>query len=111
MSHTSTWKELEKDTAKILGGERVSRVNYGKSDVDVKVADFPFFKIDTKRYKKFFVYSLYETVKKKYCKKPKDEAILIVRQSGKHNVLAVIDLNLLGKMLNIIREKGAQDEL
>jgi hypothetical protein len=110
--HTNTWKQLERDSAKVLGGIRVSRgANFGIDDVDVKIDDFPSFKVDSKRYKRFAVFSLYETVKKKYCKKPEDEPILILRQSGKHNVLAVINLDLLGKILNIIRKKGAQDEL
>jgi hypothetical protein len=67
--HTNTWKQLERDSAKVLGGIRVSRgANFGIDDVDVKIDDFPSFKVDSKRYKRFAVFSLYETVKKKYCK-------------------------------------------
>jgi len=111
MKRTSTWKQLEKDSAKELGGERVSRgANFGIGDVDVTIEDFPSFKVDTKRYKKFSVYSLYESVKKKYCKSSDDNAILILRQSGKHTKLAVIDLDLLIKFMDFVREKGAQNE-
>ena len=110
--HTNTWKQLERTTAAVLGGKRVSRgADFGQVDVDVKIPDFPTLKVDTKRYKRFRVFSLFDIVKKKYCKKPKDESVLVLRQSGKKYILAVIDLNLLSKMLNIIREKGAQDEL
>ena len=112
MSHTDTWKQLERDAAVILGGERVTRgANFGQKDVDVKVPDFPSFKIDTKRYKRFRVFSLFDLVKKKYCKNSQDKPILIVRESNRKYVLAVVDLDLLAKMLNIIREKGGQDAL
>ena len=111
MSHTATWKQLERDSAKLMGGQRVSRgADFGVEDVDVKIEDFPSFKVDTKRYKKFAVYPLYESVKKKYCKSPEDNAILILRQSGKHIKLAVIDLDLLIKFMNFVREKGSQDK-
>ena len=110
MKRTSTWKQLERDSAKIMGGERVSRgADFGKEDVDVKIEDFPSFKIDTKRYKRFGVYPLYEGVKKKYCKSPEDNAILILRQWSKRTKLAVIDLDLLVKFMNFVREKGSQD--
>ena len=111
MKRTSTWKQLERDSAKELGGERVSRgADFGVEDVDVTIEDFPSFKVDTKRYKKFSVYSLYESVKSKYCKDKNDEPILILRQHGKHTKLAVIDLDLLAKFMNFVREKGAQNE-
>lgn len=110
--HTNTWKQLERDTALILGGKRISRgADFGQTDVDVKIEDFPSFKIDTKRYKRLQTFSLFDTVKKKYCKNPQDEPVLVLRQSGKQYILAVIKLDLLGKILNIIRQKGAQNEL
>lgn len=108
--HTSTWKQLERDTAEVLKGERVSRgANFSQIDVDVKIPDFPSFKIDSKRYKRFSIFSLYELVKSKYCKKPTDKPILVIRQSNKHFVLAVIDIKLLGQFLDYIREKGSQE--
>jgi len=110
MSHTNTWKQLERDTATVLGGERVTRgANFGSKDVDVKISDFPSFKVDTKRYKRFRVFSLFDLVKKKYCKKPQDKPILIIRESNRKYVLAVIDLDLLGQLLNFVRQKGEQD--
>ena len=109
--HTQTWKQTERDTAKVLGGMRVSRgSNFSVSDVDVKIDDFPSFKVDSKRYKRFAAFSLYEEVKRKYCPKATDEPILILRQAGKHTMLAVIDLKLLGKFMDYIRTKGEQNE-
>ena len=109
--HTNTWKNLERDSAKALGGTRVSRgANFGAEEVDVKIDDFPSFKVDSKRHKRFAVFSLYKIVKEKYCKKSEDKPILILREAGKHNVLAVIDLNLLGRFIDYIRLTGGQDE-
>lgn len=111
MSHTNTWKQLERDAAAVLKGERVSRgSDFGKTDVDVKIEDFPSFKVDTKRYKKFRVFSLFDIVKKKYCKTDKDIPILILRQANKKYILAVIDLKLLSKFMEFVRNKGGQDE-
>jgi len=103
------WKDLETITAIILKGKRVIRKSYGEKNVDVKIKDFPAFKIDTKRYKRFRVFSLYEEVKRKYCKKSEDKAVLVLRQHNKQTKLAVIDLKLLGQFLDFVREKGGQD--
>jgi len=109
--HTNTWKNLERSTAAVLKGERVSRgADFGKTDVDVKIPDFPSFKIDTKRYKRLQTFSLFDLVKKKYCKNPKDKPILVLRQSGKKYVLAVIDLNLLSQLLDYVRLKKDQEQ-
>ena len=102
------WKDLEKTTALILGGKRIIRQSYSQISPDVKLKDFPSFKIDTKRYKKFRIFSLYEEVKKRYCKKPNDKPILVLRQHNKVTKLAVIDLNLLAGFLNYIRKKGGE---
>jgi len=103
------WKDLERTAAKILGGKRIIREHFGVKKPDVKLKDFPNFKIDTKRYKKFRVFSLYEEVKKRYCKKPVDQVILVLRQHNKQTKLAVIDLNLLAKLINFVREKEGQN--
>ena len=102
------WKDLERTTAKILGGKRVIRADYSEKNVDVEIEDFPRFKVDTKRYKKFRAFSLYEQVREKYCKEATDEPILVLRQHNKKTKLAVIDLNLLGAFLDFIRERGGQ---
>jgi len=106
---SKAWKDLEKTTAKILGGKRVIRTSYGEKNVDVDIKDFPSFKVDAKRYKKFRVFSFYEEVKEKYCKTSKDKPILILRQHNKKTKLAVIDLLLLGEFLDFIRQKEGQN--
>jgi len=105
---STAWKSLEKTTAIILKGKRIIRKSYGEKKPDVKLKDFPSFKIDTKRYKRFRAFSLYEEVKKRYCKKSSDKTILVLRQHNKATKLAVIDLNLLAQFLDFIREKEGQ---
>ena len=109
MKISKQWKALERDTAKVLKGKRVSRgYDFGISDIDVDIPDFPSFKVDTKRRKKAQVLSLYKLVKKKYCNKPTDDAVLVIREHNSKLKLAVIDLELLGKFLDYIRETGGQ---
>jgi len=56
---STAWKSLEKTTAKILKGRRIIRMSYSEISPDVKLKDFPSFKIDTKRYKRFRVFLLF----------------------------------------------------
>jgi len=105
MKRSQEWKQLERDVAKLLGGKRIIRYDYSEITPDVKLKDFPTLKIDTKRYKKFRIFSMWRKVKEKYCE-PTDNAVLTIREGGKHNILAVIDIHLLAALLNYIRKEG-----
>ena len=105
---SSAWKDLERTTARILDGKRIVRSDYGDKNSDVAIEDFPNFKIDTKRYKKFYTFTLYEIVREKYCKSPNDWPILVLRQHNKKTKLAVIDLELLAKLMEYVRTTGGQ---
>lgn len=107
---SKAWKNLEYDIAKLLGGKRIIRQSYSDKKPDVYLEDFPNFKIDTKRRKKSAALSLYNEVKKRYCEKKGDEAIVIIRQHNKKTALAVIDAKLLARFINFIRERKEQDE-
>jgi len=111
MSRSSQWKQLERDTAKVLKGKRVTRAyDFGTSDIDVDIPDFPSFKVDTKRRKKAQIFSLYKLIKKKYCKHPQDNPVLVIREHNSKFELAIIDLELLGKFLDFIRKYNGQKE-
>jgi hypothetical protein len=108
---SSQWKVLERDTAKALKGRRISRgYDFGQTDIDVYIEDFPYFKVDSKRRKKSQVFTLFDEVKRKYCGSPKDEPILVIREWNRKYELAVIDLELLGRFLDFIRQKKGQRE-
>lgn len=106
---SKAWKALERTAAKELQGKRVIRSDYGEKNTDVAIPDFPSFKVDTKRYKRFQTFSLYEIVKKKYCKSAKDNPILILRQWNKQTKLVVVDIELFAKLLDFVREKEGQE--
>ena len=102
---SKSWKNLEYDAANVLGGKRISRgANFSDSAPDVYIKDFPNFKVDTKRRKRSNALTLYNEVKDKYCHESSDEPILIIRQHFKKTSLAVIDIKLLAKFMNFIRE-------
>ncbi len=109
---SKSWKNLEYDAAKILGGKRISRgANFSDSAPDVYIEDFPYFKVDTKRRKKSNALTLYNEVKDKYCYESTDEPILIIRQHFKRTALAVIDVKLLAKFMDFVRKNGGEDAL
>jgi hypothetical protein len=107
---SKSWKNLEYDAAETLGGKRISRgANFSDSAPDVWIEDFPKFKIDTKRRKKSNALTLYNEIKDKYCTKKGDQPILIIRQHYKKTALAVIDIKLLAKLFDFVREHEGQD--
>jgi hypothetical protein len=99
MTQSRKWKVLEKQVADILGGERVERFNYGKSDVDVKLPKFPHLKLDTKNYKKFRHFALWKTVKEKYCKEKGDIPVLITRETRARDILVTIPIEFFKELL------------
>ena len=107
---SKSWKKLEYDAAESLGGKRISRgANFSESVPDVYIEDFPNFMVDTKRRKRSNALTLYNEIKEKYCSK-NDEPILIIRQHFKKTALAVIDIKLLAKFMNFVRDNGGLDE-
>lgn len=66
---SQAWKNLERETARKLGGRRISRgSDFSVSDVDVVVDDFPALRIDCKyRAGGFAHHALVDEIDKKYC--------------------------------------------
>jgi len=93
------WKAAERQTARALEGERVSRGdNFARSDTDVKLPD-PRFKIDVKYRRSHAVWSMHEEVKRKYCKSPEDIAVLVLKEKRRHGLKVVIDMDLFRFLL------------
>jgi len=96
----ANWKRLERQAAKRLGGARVSRGdNFARSDTDVKIPGLPHLKIDCKYRKQIGVRSLYEEARKKYCKEPGDQMVLIVKERYQQSTLVVLDLDFFAWLL------------
>lgn len=104
------WKELEKKTAAALGGIRINRaLDYGHSDYDVVVPDFPFLRVDAKHRKRHAHHSLIEEIRDKYCKGG-GYPVLVTRHSGSHRQYVCLDLHVFGAILQVLRQYNNQKE-
>jgi hypothetical protein len=101
----TAWKALEKQVAKALKGIRVLRgADFSKTDVDVKVPDFPNLQIDAKYRTSWAHHSYLEEVRAKYCNDPVDMPILVTKTHGQRGAVVVMDLEHFGLLLESIRE-------
>ena len=100
----ASWKELEKAGARILRGKRVSRgADFSFSDVDIKVADIPFLKIDCKKLKRHASHTLMREITRKYCPDEGDLPLLVTKEHGPSPVYASVPLDFLAQLLDIVR--------
>src|SRR5690242_9829839 len=99
------WKELEKRTAEKLGGKRILRgADFSKSDDDVRLEDFPHWRIDCKsRERNLLHHSLLDKVRKKYCKRPDDIAMLVTKRKRKHGEVVCMSLDDFATLVAALR--------
>lgn len=103
------WKAFERDVAAMLGGTRVVRGDFGESDFDVRIPDFPLFRTDAKRYKRHAHHTLLKKVKGKYCKSdPLHVPLLCTRENGSPFTVASMPLSALASLLDEIRSLREQ---
>ena len=100
---SQSWKSLERGAAEALGGKRVVRADFGVSDTDVRIDDFPQLKIDAKYRAAWSHTSYLKEVAKKYAKKPGDIPLLITKQKRQHGAIVCLDLADFGRLLDRIR--------
>ncbi len=104
---SQAWKNLERETAKALGGRRVLRgMDFSQSATDVIVDDFPQLKIDCK-YKKngFSHHSLLDEIEDKYCQDilgPHVPVAVLVTKSGRE-VGACVTMRL-GEFVGLLQD-------
>lgn len=99
-----SWKELEKHGAKMLRGKRVLRgFDWSFSDVDIKVRDIPFLKIDCKKLKHHASHTLMREIERKYCMDEGDLPLLITKEHGPSPVYATVPLEFLAILLDFVR--------
>jgi hypothetical protein len=95
------WKSLERRVAKELNGRRISRgLDFGLSVHDVELPNCPELKIDAKLRGSYKHHRLWEEVQAKYCRQPKNIAILATREKGKHRILVVLDIGFFRELLS-----------
>ena len=90
---SQTWKNLERQIAKSLGGKRILRGDdYSQSKPDVFLPSNPNLIIDCKYRQNFNHHQLFKEIKNKYCTNNEQIPILITKQAKEHNNLVTIDL-------------------
>lgn len=104
------WKELEKKTAIAMTGERINRAaDYGKSDYDVYVPDFPFLRVDAKYRSRHSHHSFMEEIREKYCNDGSFPVLVTKHHSGRREYVTV-DLALWASILDFLRNMS-QDSI
>ncbi len=94
------WKDLERATAKALGGNRILRgSDFSKSEPDVDIEDMPRLKVDCKAHKRFAHHTLLQEVKEKYCKRKNDIPILVTKHEHQVGACVTISLDFFSELL------------
>lgn len=99
------WKELERTTARKLGGKRFPRwLNFSQSAPDVVIDDFPQLIVDAKSRKRFAFHTLMAEIETKYCERPGDVPILVTKSHGQVGEYVTMPLDYFAELLSIARE-------
>ncbi len=104
MKRSTRWKELERVTAKALGGRRVvTPWQLFEPRPDVVVEDMGLV-IDCKAYRRFAHHALLDDVQRRYCK-PGQIPALVTKAQGQRGAYVTIPLDYLAHLLNAKRGK------
>jgi len=110
MAKSQAWKDLEREVARRLGGERNLKrsLNWAVEDHDVSVKDFPW-KVDCKYRTRPWRHHYYvKEIKVKYCKG--DEVpVLVTRSKGEHGAYVTMTLSDFAGLITAFR--AIRDEL
>lgn len=91
---SQAWKDLERTVAALLGGERVLRgADFSQEEVDVKIIDFPHWRIDAKYRAKSVIHSQLAEVRRKYCQGLGDVPILVTKGKGQRGEVVSMSLD------------------
>jgi hypothetical protein len=98
------WKALEREAARELDGERVSRGDdFSRSDVDVRVKGLPMVKVDAKYRVRHAHHSLMAEVEEKYCD-PGDVPVLVTKHHRQRGAHATLPLWFVGVIFKLLRD-------
>lgn len=108
---SQAWKNLERETAEVLGGVRVLRGDdFSKSDVDVRLDDIPYLKIDCKYRVSHSHHTLMEEIREKYCDIP-DIPVLVTKHHNQKGAYVTIPLDYFGRLLRCVRTTLGKQQL
>jgi hypothetical protein len=99
---SQAWKALEREAARLLGGKRVVRGDWGESDVDVKT-EFPQLKVDCKYRQSHAHHALLKTIDKKYCVPKGGTPVLVTKHKGQPGCNVTITGQTFATLLDCLR--------
>lgn len=112
MPRSKAWKSLEKEAAKALKGQRVSRGDdFGKSDIDVYLIDLPFVKIDAKYRASHAHHTLLKEIEEKYCKHPADVPVLVTKHHNQRGSNVTVPMYFFAELIKAFREINVDKDL
>jgi hypothetical protein len=101
---SDAWKNLERQTAKALGGRRVFRLTASEpsflSCPDVELPEFPGLRIDSKYRARWSHHSFLDETARKYGGEP----VLVTKERGQCGAYVTIRLEFLAKLLRGFRD-------
>jgi hypothetical protein len=105
---SGAWKDLERLVAAALHGKRQCRgADFSKSDIDVRVEDFPSLKVDAKYRQRWAHHQFVAEVARKYCVEAEDVPVLVTKTPGQKGAIVCLQLEHFAALLDVIRELRA----
>ena len=105
---SNRWKTLERTTANILGGERVTEswtLFNTRPDVLVPLPNDRRMVCECKAYKRFSHHKLIETCQAKYCT-GNDVPALITKHAGQHGEYITLPLQFVSELLKTKKDQN-----
>ena len=100
---SQSWKNLERQIAKVLGGRRISRGDdFARMDVDVVLDDLPELRIDGKYRKAHAHHTFMKEVQEKYCTGDQ-EPVLVTKTHNQTSAYVTVRLEHYAFLLNVWR--------
>lgn len=104
---STAWKNLERTTAEVLGGERVT-THWTLFEVrdDVRLPDFPL-RIDAKYRRRWLHNTMLREIEQKYCR-GNEAALLVAKSAGERGATVTCRLDYFAELLGEIRRLRSQ---
>ena len=118
MSDTANWKRNEKVFSQVyqkmgIPAERVIRLDYGKSDIDVRIEGAEWVRSDAKwsRMRPFRHHGLMYEGEGKYCQNPEDQFVLFTKNYNSQDGFITVRAEFFAKLLSFWLGCKSKEEL
>lgn len=99
---SQAWKALEREAAKLLGGKRVVRGDWGESDVDVRT-EYSALKVDCKYRQSHAHHALLKGIEKKYCTYDNHRPVLVTKHARQPGCNVTLTGDTFATLLDCLR--------